>query len=158
MAAGRSAKTTATAAAQKPKQQVQQKGKGKGKKEKEPRYTPSEYAKVIQAQMAELQKNGTKGKGKVVPFLKGKRIYFHGGDLNMAGESTRKRMKLVRIRLLAALRSARIMTDWYSFRVGIVDGGWWVVRSSNMEASFFPSSTRRGRRISSVTIWRVARS
>ncbi|KAI0714218.1 hypothetical protein C8T65DRAFT_694947 [Cerioporus squamosus] len=71
-----------TAAAKKPK----------GKKDKEPRYTPSEYAKVLQARFAELQQGG---KTKVPQFLRGKRIYFYGGDLNTATEATRRRMELI---------------------------------------------------------------
>ncbi|RPD63457.1 hypothetical protein L227DRAFT_572605 [Lentinus tigrinus ALCF2SS1-6] len=68
------------------------KGKGRGKKEKPPRYTPSEYAKVIQAQFAELRRGG---KNKPLQFLRGKRIFFYGGDFNMAGEATRNRMRII---------------------------------------------------------------
>ncbi|RDX49708.1 hypothetical protein OH76DRAFT_1403288 [Lentinus brumalis] len=67
--------------------------KTKGQKEKEPKYTLSEYAKMLQAQATAQPQQG--GKRKVPQFLKGRRIYFYGGDFNFVGRSTRNKMQLI---------------------------------------------------------------
>lgn len=67
--------------------------KTKGQKQKEPKYTLSEYAKMLQAQATAQPQQG--GKRKLPQFLKGRRIYFYGGDFNFVGQSTRSKMQLV---------------------------------------------------------------
>ncbi|PCH43258.1 hypothetical protein WOLCODRAFT_132716 [Wolfiporia cocos MD-104 SS10] len=65
--------------------------KGKTRKTKE-LVTPLEYAKRLQAKLAEDQANG---KSPASHTLRGKRIYYFGGDMNYAGESTRGRMDYI---------------------------------------------------------------
>ncbi|KAI0758829.1 hypothetical protein C8Q74DRAFT_1209393 [Fomes fomentarius] len=62
------------------------------KKKKMPMYTPSEYAKVIQAEFAEKMQKGIPPKYRA---LKGKRIFFSGGDYSAAVESTRGKMNII---------------------------------------------------------------
>lgn len=69
------------------------------KRKQTPLYTPSEYAKFIQAKFAEKMKNGTPP---IFRALKGKRFFFSGGDYSAAVESTRKKMDMVRQQLMLA--------------------------------------------------------
>ncbi|OSD00718.1 hypothetical protein PYCCODRAFT_1453154 [Trametes coccinea BRFM310] len=66
------------------------KTKGKGKKEL---ITPLEYAERLQAGFSEQAVKKKKHSDK--PFLKGKRIFYYGGDLNYAGPQTRNRMDII---------------------------------------------------------------
>ncbi|KAJ2989632.1 hypothetical protein NUW54_g8721 [Trametes sanguinea] len=66
------------------------KAKGKGKKEL---ITPLEYAERLQARFSEQAAKKKKRSDK--PFLKGKRIFYYGGDLNYAGPQTRNRMDII---------------------------------------------------------------
>ncbi|KAI0651056.1 hypothetical protein C8Q79DRAFT_931196 [Trametes meyenii] len=66
--------------------------KGKRKKEKG-LITPLEYAQKLQAQLSERAAGRKKQSEK--PFLKGKRIFYYGGDLNYAGKQTRNRMEII---------------------------------------------------------------
>ncbi|KAI0743040.1 hypothetical protein C8Q80DRAFT_1221327 [Daedaleopsis nitida] len=78
-----------------------QKKKGKN----QPMYTPTEYAKLVveahrakQMAMADSEAPNPTGKGKgkqPAQFLKGKRIFFYGGDRTYASEGTRKKMELI---------------------------------------------------------------
>ncbi|CDO76332.1 hypothetical protein BN946_scf184795.g3 [Trametes cinnabarina] len=64
--------------------------KGKTKKEL---ITPLEYAQRLQAHISEQAAKKKKLSDK--PFLKGKRIFYYGGDLNYAGPQTRNRMDII---------------------------------------------------------------
>lgn len=77
-----------------PKHELIKAAKGKGKKKEKVLVTPLEYAQKLQAQLSELA--GGKKKQADKPFLKGKRIFYYGGDLNYAGPQTRNRMEIVR--------------------------------------------------------------
>ena len=65
---------------------------GKGKKKEKVLYTPLEYAQKLQAQLSEQAAGQKKQSDK--PFLKGKRIFYYGGDLNYASGQTRNRMEI----------------------------------------------------------------
>lgn len=64
-------------------------------KEKQPLVTPIEYAEKVQNE-ALLAGNTGKYKTKIPKYLTGKKILYLGGDFNYAGETTRKRMDIVR--------------------------------------------------------------
>ncbi|KAH9886677.1 hypothetical protein C8Q73DRAFT_714869 [Cubamyces lactineus] len=66
---------------------------GKGKKKEKVLYTPLEYAQKLQAQLSEQAAGKKKQSDK--PFLKGKRIFYYGGDLNYASGQTRNRMEII---------------------------------------------------------------
>ncbi|KAI0659500.1 hypothetical protein C8Q70DRAFT_915132 [Cubamyces menziesii] len=66
---------------------------GKGKKKEKVLYTPLEYAQKLQAQLSEQAAVQKKQSDK--PFLKGKRIFYYGGDLNYASGQTRNRMEII---------------------------------------------------------------
>jgi len=71
-----------------PSTAAQKKGLSK-KKEKAKLVTPLEYAQTIQNMLAE---DGAKRKLHSDQFLKGKRIFYFGGDLKYAGTDTRGKM------------------------------------------------------------------
>ena len=73
------------------------------KKEKPPPMTPAEYARLLQAKAA-VAETGTDDKGSnltkrrktpIVKFLEGKNIFYAGGDMKYASETTRGRMDIV---------------------------------------------------------------
>ncbi|TFK29191.1 hypothetical protein FA15DRAFT_664515 [Coprinopsis marcescibilis] len=64
----------------------------KHKKEKPKSMTPSEYAQHLQSTAAELR---PKRRGTGIPFLEGYKIFYTGGDMRIASETTRKRMELI---------------------------------------------------------------
>ncbi|KAI0325262.1 hypothetical protein GY45DRAFT_1330494 [Cubamyces sp. BRFM 1775] len=66
---------------------------GKGRKKEKVLYTPLEYAQKLQAQLSEQAAGKKKQSDK--PFLKGKRIFYYGGDLNYASGQTRNRMEII---------------------------------------------------------------
>ncbi|KAI0819428.1 hypothetical protein BC628DRAFT_1402467 [Trametes gibbosa] len=74
------------------KQELIKGAKQKGKKEKM-LFTPLEYAQKLQAQLSESA--ARRGKQADKPFLKGKRIFYYGSDLNYAGSQTRNRMNII---------------------------------------------------------------
>ncbi|KAH9929394.1 uncharacterized protein B0H18DRAFT_996945 [Fomitopsis serialis] len=59
-----------------------------GKKKRE-LVTPLEYAQRLQDQLSEM---AATRKSRVSPYLRGKRIYYYGGDMKYASEETRGRM------------------------------------------------------------------
>ena len=65
--------------------------KGRGK-EKPALVTPLEYARKLQES---LQVAGQKSSKRYPKYLKGKRIFYVGGDMQYAGERTRNRMEIV---------------------------------------------------------------
>ncbi|KAI0369528.1 hypothetical protein BV20DRAFT_1053124 [Pilatotrama ljubarskyi] len=67
--------------------------KGKGRKKEKELITPLEYAQKLQAQFSEPATGRKKHSDK--PFLKGKHIFYYGGDLNYAGLQTRNRMDII---------------------------------------------------------------
>ncbi|KAI0350568.1 hypothetical protein OH77DRAFT_1412881 [Trametes cingulata] len=67
--------------------------RGKGRKREKELITPLEYAQKLQAQFSEPAAGRKKHSDK--PFLKGKRIFYYGGDLNYAGPQTRNRMEII---------------------------------------------------------------
>ena len=73
----------------KPKETKPAKGK---KKEKPELVTPLEYARKLQESMQLMAQKPSKRYPK---YLKGKRIFYIGGDMQYAGERTRNRMKFV---------------------------------------------------------------
>ena len=73
------------------------------KKEKLPPMIPAEYARLLQAKAA-VADTGTNEKGcnlkkrqkiPIVKFLEGKNIFYAGGDMKYASETTRGRMNIV---------------------------------------------------------------
>ena len=95
-------KRTETGKAASDRQASAQPSRSNLKKGKEPSMIPSEYAKKIQAAYSaqrEASDANTPAKprsSKYRQFLKGKRIYFYGGDHSIAGVSTRNKMNIVR--------------------------------------------------------------
>ncbi|KAI0633115.1 hypothetical protein C8Q77DRAFT_1059005 [Trametes polyzona] len=81
------------AAANVAKRQAAKAAKGKGRKKEKALITPLEYAKKLQAQFSEQAAVRKKQSDK--PFLRGKRIFYYGGDLNYAGAQTRNRMEII---------------------------------------------------------------
>jgi len=61
-------------------------------KTKPPLMTPLEYAQKLQDDSPSMS---TGGKNSVYKYLKGKTIFYTGGDMQYAGERTRKRMDFV---------------------------------------------------------------
>ncbi|KDR78241.1 hypothetical protein GALMADRAFT_1309526 [Galerina marginata CBS 339.88] len=80
-----------------------EKRKPKGRKEKPPPMTPAAYASMLQAKTiaaSNLQDSSTsnplqKRKHSSVKFLKGKNIFYTGGDMRHASETTRGRMDII---------------------------------------------------------------
>ncbi|OCH87702.1 hypothetical protein OBBRIDRAFT_837179 [Obba rivulosa] len=70
---------------------VQPEPKAKGKKVKE-LVTPLEYAQRLQATLTEV---GLKKKSSTHFYLRGKRIFYYGGDFKYAGAETRGRMDFI---------------------------------------------------------------
>ncbi|TFK36111.1 hypothetical protein BDQ12DRAFT_714349 [Crucibulum laeve] len=66
----------------------------KGKKEKEPRYTYIQYAEKLERD-AERVASGVAPKKRTRTALKGKHIYYVGGDMSTASESTKRRMDVI---------------------------------------------------------------
>jgi len=86
------------------------------KKEKPPPMTPADYARLLQAKAA-VAETGTEDKGSnltkrrktpIVKFLEGKNIFYAGGDMKYASETTRGRMDIV--------GSSIISTDLYDIK------------------------------------------
>ena len=91
-------KTAAGKSAVSDRKAPERKTASKKGKVKEPLMLPLEYAKKVQAEederraAREMRRGDRTGPESPAPFLRGKMIYFYGGDLNFAGVSTRKRM------------------------------------------------------------------
>jgi len=84
-----------------------EKRKLKGKKEKPQPMTPSDYARMLQSRagtssvleiipVASSSRALQKKKTSTVKFLEGKNIFYTGGDMKTASETTRGRMDIVR--------------------------------------------------------------
>jgi hypothetical protein len=87
----------------KPKETKPAKGK---KKEKPALVTPLEYARKLQESM---QSMGQKPSKRYPKYLRGKRIFYVGGDMQYAGERTRNRMEFVGALSYYAFRSQTLM-------------------------------------------------
>ncbi|KZT01837.1 uncharacterized protein LAESUDRAFT_745291 [Laetiporus sulphureus 93-53] len=79
----------ARSAAQSKNDQAWSTKKGKAKKEL---ITPLDYAQRLLSALADAE---ARLRVSSTPFLKGKRIYYYGGDMKYASEETRKRMEII---------------------------------------------------------------
>lgn len=87
-----------------------EKKRPKGKKEKPSPMTPAEYARMLheKAAASNVQDGSTsitaqRKKGHNFRFLEGKNIFYTGGDMKHASETTRKRMDIVWFRVISRI-------------------------------------------------------
>ncbi|TFY68645.1 hypothetical protein EVJ58_g880 [Rhodofomes roseus] len=78
--------------AEEPKPKTDALKKEKSGKKKRELITPREYAQRLQDNLSEV---AATRKSRASPYLRGKRIYYHGGDMQYASEETRKRMDYI---------------------------------------------------------------
>ena len=84
------------------KKTMNEKQKSRGKKVKPQLVTPAEYARMLQGKPAaasagnnDEERSLKKRKSSLVRFLEGKNIFYTGGDMKYATETTRGRMDIV---------------------------------------------------------------
>jgi DNA polymerase lambda len=84
------------------KKTTTEKQKSKAKKVKPQLVTPAEYARMLQGKAAaasagnnDEERSLKKRKSSLVRFLEGKNIFYTGGDMKYATETTRGRMDIV---------------------------------------------------------------